>query len=65
MNVHIVGPEDSVANDGFEVWLERPQEGLCIGVGPSKSQAIADAARELMRVVRRLRELLRESQQLQ
>lgn len=61
MNIHIVAPEASVADDGYEVWLNteiQNFDGLCIGVGQTKAAAIADAAKELMCITRQLSELL-------
>lgn len=64
MTIHIIGPEQSCADDGYEVWLNPDElqfQGLCIGVGRTKEEAIADAQRDLLHVARHLSELLWQS----
>lgn len=60
MNLHILSPEDSLDGDGYEVWLaaERlPFQGLCVGIGKTRDDAMIDAQHELVQLTRRLSEL--------
>lgn len=64
MNIHIIGPEESCADDGYEVWLNPDElqfQGLCIGAGETKEDAMTDAIQELYSRMRHLSELLWQS----
>lgn len=57
MTLYLVGPDSSLALDGFEVWLEEgPQvfHGVCIGTGETEEAALRDAQEELRRYTHEL-----------
>lgn len=48
MDFQIVGPDDEVAHDTYDVWIEKP----CIGSGKTRIEAIVNAQQELQQLSR-------------
>lgn len=68
VTLYLVGPDSSLALDGFEVWLEEgPQvfHGVCIGTGETEEAALRDAQEELRRYTHEVASRLRRCNRLE